>query len=156
MLAILSFLVVSTCVIIMESVRRTETSSRASVFRRLLEWIVSLEDVRVRMVTNVRVRVFATTSISVNVTTVTPHRIVVISSVTAVSTVPPALRRENVSVLRDSWERVASSKHVMEDALEMEFAIRRQDLANVKLDLEVRTVQNAFVLVIATVSSARS
>lgn len=156
MLAILSFLVVSTCVITMESVRRTETSSRASVFRRLPEWIVSLEDVRVRTVTSARVRVFATTSISVNVTTVTPHRIAVISSVTAVSTVPHALRRDNVSVLRDSWERVASSKHVMQDAVQMEFAIRRQDLVNVKLDLEVRTVRSAFVSVIATVSSARS
>ena len=156
MLAILSFPVVSTCAITMESVRRTETSSRASVFRRLPEWIVSLEDVRVRTVKNAAEMESATTSISVNVTTVTPHRIAVISSVTAVSTAPRALRRDNVSVPRDSWERVASSKHVMEDVVEMEFAIRRQDLVNVKLDLEVRTVRSAFVSVIATVSSARS
>ena len=156
MLAILSFLVVSTCVIITESVRRTETSSRVSVFRRLPEWIVSLGGVRVRTVKNAAEMESATTSISVNVTTVTPHRIAVISSVTAVSTAPRALRRDNVSVPRDSWERVASSKHVMEDVVEMEFATRRQDLVNVKLDLEVRTVRSAFVSVIATVSSARS
>ena len=156
MLAILSFLAVSTCVIITESVRRTETSSRASVFRRLPEWIVSLGDVRVRTVKNAAEMESATTSISVNVTTVTPHRIAVISSVTAVSTVPRALRRDNVSVLRDSRERVASSRHVMEDVVEMEFAIHRQALVNVKLDLEVRTVRSAFVSVIATVSSARS
>ena len=156
MLAILSFPVVSTCAITMESVRRTETSSRASVFRRLPEWIVSLEDVRVRTVKNAAEMESATTSISVNVTTVTPHRIAVISSVTAVSTAPRALRRDNVSVLRDSWERVASSRHAMEDVVEMEFATRRQDLVNVKLDLEVRTVRSAFVSVIATVSSARS
>lgn len=156
MLAILSFLAVSTCVIITESVRRTETSSRASVFRRLPEWIVSLGDVRVRTVKNAAEMESATTSISVNVTTVTPHRIAVISSVTAVSTAPRALRRDNVSVPRDSRERVASSRHVMEDVVEMEFAIHRQDLVNVKLDLEVRTVRSAFVSVIATVSSARS
>ena len=156
MLAILSFLAVSTCVIITESVRRTETSSRASVFRRLPEWIVSLGDVRVRTVKNAAEMESATTSISVNVTTVTPHRIAVISSVTAVSTVLRALRRDNVSVLRDSRERVASSRHVMEDVVEMEFAIHRQALVNVKLDLEVRTVRSAFVSVIATVSSARS
>ena len=44
----------------------------------------------------------------------------------------------------------------MEDVVEMEFAIHRQALVNVKLDLEVRTVRSAFVSVIATVSSARS
>ena len=117
---------------------------------------MSLEDVRARTEPNAQVMEFATTSISVNVTTVTPHRIAVISSVTAVSTVPRALRRDNVSVLRDSRERVASSRHVMEDVVEMEFAIHRQALVNVKLDLEVRTVRSAFVSVIATVSSARS
>jgi len=156
MLAILSFLVVSTCVIITESVRRTETSSRVSVFRRLPEWIVSLGGVRVRTVKNAAEMESATTSISVNVTTVTPHRIAVISSAILVSTAPRALRRDNVSVPRDSRERVASSRHVMEDVVEMEFAIHRQDLVNVKLDLEVRTVRSAFVSVIATVSSARS